>query len=198
MRSSAPDTPALMRRIAQLEAVVGRLSEDLGSLRQALDARAPAPGRRALQRTVPAAVPAVAASGGLAGAIARGEAARVAWVREGRVVPAEQLVEAWGLTRQALAAACERGELFSVKVGNRRYYPSAFLGLERALVAEVCGALGALEPAEKLLFWIRSHGALGGRAVADALASGVAPAKVLRLAAAWSGERGAGRVAAAA
>lgn len=39
------------------------------------------------------------AGGGLAGAISRGEAARVQWVKDGLVVPGAQLAQAWGLTR---------------------------------------------------------------------------------------------------
>jgi hypothetical protein len=53
------------------------------------------------------------------------------------VVPGEQLAQALGLTRQALAPAAERGEVFAVKVGNRLYYPQAFLGMERATVAAI-------------------------------------------------------------
>ena len=67
-------------------------------------------------------------TGGLAGASARGEAGRVQWVKAGLVVPGERLAQAWGLTRQVLAAATDRGEVFAVKVGNRLYYPQAFLG----------------------------------------------------------------------
>lgn len=64
---------------------------------------------------------AVAAVGGLAGAAARGEAARVQWVKDGVVVPGEQLAKAWGLTRQALAPAAARGDVCAVKIGNRLY-----------------------------------------------------------------------------
>lgn len=186
-------TPVLLRRIAQLEATVLRLSEDLGSLRLAIR-------DQGLQRPVvrTRAASAVTAAGGLAGAKVRGEAARVQWVKDGVVVPGEQLAQAWGLTRQALAPAAERGEIFALKVGNRLYYPSAFIGLERETVAAVCRALGDLGATEKLLFWLRDHGSLGGRGVAAALEAGVALAKVERLAAAWARERGAARVAAAA
>ena len=183
-------TPVLLRRIAQLEAAVGRLSEDLGSLRSAVS-RQGLPSMKA-HGVRPR------ASGGLAGAIARGEAARVQWVRDGLVVPGEQLAQAWGLTRQALAPAADRGEVFAVKIGNRLYYPQAFLGLDRETVAGVCRALGELGASEKLMFWLREHGALGGKSVAAALEAGVAVAKVERLATAWARERGAARVAAAA
>ena len=119
------------------------------------------------------------ATGGLAGAAVRGEAARVQWVKDGLVVPGEQLAQAW-------------------KVGNRLYYPQAFLGMDREAVAAICRALGDLGASEKLMFWLREHGALAGKSVAAALEAGTALAKVERLAAAWARERGASRVTAAA
>ena len=83
--------------------------------------------------------------------------------------------------------------MFAVKIGNRLYYPQAFLGLDREAVAMVCRALGDLDSSEKLMFWLRDHGALAGKGVAAALEAGVAVAKVERLAAAWARERGAAR-----
>ena len=44
---------------------------------------------------------------------------------------------------------------------------------------------------EKLMFWLREHGALAGHSVAAALEAGTGLAKVARLAAAWARERGA-------
>lgn len=198
--------PVLLRRIARLEATVGRLSQDLGSLRSALRQQGeqlPATqrdSRRSALAERPTTVRSQAqnASGGLAGATARGEAARVQWVKDGFVVPGEQLAQAWGLTRQALAPASERGELFALKVGNRLYYPSSFLDLDRETVATVCRALGDLGSSEKLMFWLRDHGALAGKSIAVALEAGIPVAKVERLAASWARERGAARVAAAA
>ena len=185
-------TPVLLRRIAQLEATVGRFSADLGSLRSAVSKQ----GLRAAHAGASTANTQQAQSaGGLAGATARGEAARVQWVKDGLVVPGEQLAQAWGLTRQALAPAADRGEVFAVKVGNRLYYPQAFLGMDREAVATVCGGLGDLGSSEKLMFWLRDHGALAGKSVAAALEAGVPVAKVERLAAAWARERGAARVA---
>ncbi len=199
------NTPVLLRRIAQLEATVGRLSEDLGSLRSAISKQGvELPKPRGLRGQVPHPEssttnhPHAQAMGGLAGATARGEAARVQWVKAGLVVPGEQLAQAWGLTRQALAPAADRGEVFAVKVGNRLYYPRAFLGMDRETVATVCRALGNLGASEKLTFWLRDHGALAGKSAAAALEAGVAVAKVERLAQAWARERGAARVAAVA
>ena len=197
--------PVLLRRIAQLEATVGRLSEDLGRLRSAVRKQGVQSatlqfrrGRTAQAGGSTAESPQAPVAGGLAGAVARGEAARVGWVKDGLVVPGAQLAQAWGLTRQALTPAAERGELFAVKVGNRLYYPRSFLVLDRECVAAVCRALKAIGSTEKLMFWLRDHGALGGKSVAGALGAGVPVAKVERLASAWARERGAARVAAAA
>lgn len=183
-------TTVLLRRIAQLEATVGRLSEDLGSLRSAISeqglqlprTRGVRP-RVAQPRSSTADNQHAQATGGLAGATARGEAARVQWVKDGLVVPGEQLAQAWGLTRQALAPAAERGEVFAVKVGNRLYYPNAFLGMDREVVAAICRALGALGATEKLMFWAararrprrkkRRRGIEGG----DGLVQGGAPGR---------------------
>jgi hypothetical protein len=198
-------TPVLLRRIAQLEATVGRLSEDLGSLCLAVSKQGlqlPRTGgvraRVAHAKSSATDTPHAQATGGLAGATARGEAARVQWVKDGLVVPGEQLAHAWGLTRQALAPAADRGEVFAVKVGNRLYYPQAFLGMDRETVAAICRALGDLGASEKLMFWLRDHGTLAGKSVVVALESGVPVSKVERLAAAWARERGAARVPAAA
>jgi hypothetical protein len=65
-------------------------------------------------------------------------------------------------------------------------------------VAAICRALGGLGASEKLMFWLRDHGALSGKSVAAALEAGLALAHVERLAAAWARERGATRVAEAA
>ena len=81
---------------------------------------------------------------------------------------------------------------------SRLYYPQSFLDLGRETVAQVCRALGDIGPSEKLMFWLRDHGALAGKSVAAALETGVPVAKVERLATAWARERGASRVAAAA
>ena len=108
-------------------------------------------------------------------------------------MPGEQITQTWGLTRQALTPAASRGEVFAVKTGNRLYYPQAFLGLDREAVAAICRALGDLGASEKLMFWLRDHGALAGKSVAAALEAGAGLAKVERLAAAWARERGASR-----
>ena len=97
-----------------------------------------------------------------------------------------------------MAPAADRGEVFAVKVGNRLYYPQAFLAMDREAVAAICRALGDLGASEKLMFWRPEHGALAGQSIAAALNAGSGLAKVERLAAAWARERGASRGAAAA
>ena len=81
-------TPVLLRRIARLEATVGRLSEDLGALRSAFSKQGlQLPSTRGLRSRVAHAdsivtgTPHDQATGGLAGATARGEAARVTRVK---------------------------------------------------------------------------------------------------------------------
>src|ERR1700712_2377509 len=83
----------LLRRIARLESTVGRLNEDLGRLRSEVGS----PGRQATAtRSLRAQTTrAKASKGGLARAAERGEAARVGWVRDGLIVPGEQLAQAW-------------------------------------------------------------------------------------------------------
>ena len=84
-------------------------------------------------------------------------------------MPGERLASTWGLTRQALAPAAQRGELFAVKIGNRLYDPQAFLSLDRQAVATLCRAHGELDATSKLMFLLREHGSLAGKTVADAL-----------------------------
>jgi hypothetical protein len=106
---------------------------------------------------------------GLAGALARGEAAKVQWVASGEVVPARVLADRWGLTPQALGPAAGRGEVFALIVKNQRYYPREFLELDRDTVSAITRALGDLSPSEKLVFWKRPHGTLGGKTLLQAL-----------------------------
>ena len=113
----------------------------------------------------------VPAQGGMAGAVARGDVARVEWVRSGEVVTTKALSGAWRLTPRVLASAAQRGELFAVTVHGRRYYPSEFLKLDRSDVGTVCAQLQALDPSEKLVFWKRQHGQLGGHTVFEALSN---------------------------
>lgn len=128
----------------------------------------------------------------LAAAQARGEAAKVEWVRSGEVVPAKELADKWDLTPQALGPAEKRGELFSVVVKRHRYYPREFLTLNRDDVGTVCKQLEPLDATEKLLFWKRPHGALGGKTVSallsDSKKAGPQLVRVAQLAQSWSSQ----------
>jgi hypothetical protein len=133
---------------------------------------------------------------GLAGALARGEAAKVRWIASGEIVPARVLADRWGLTPQALGPAAARGEVFALVVKNQRYYPREFLELDRDAVSAVTRALGDLSPSEMLVFWKRPHGALGGKTLLQALGTSDAPrggpdgavARATELARSWSQE----------
>jgi uncharacterized protein (DUF2384 family) len=109
-------------------------------------------------------------TGGLAAALARGEAAKVDWVRTGELVPAKQLAQAWGVTPQTLSRAERRGEVFAVTVKRLRYYPHVFLQLGRQNVGAVCRELAGLTPVEQYFFWERKHGALKGKTIPQVLA----------------------------
>lgn len=126
---------------------------------------------------------------GLAAALLRGEAARVQWVRDGLVVRAQQLAQAWQIPWQALPPAVARGEIFSATIGSHNCYPQGFLSLDRQTVTSICLALSGLSPSEKFIFWTRRHGSLAGRCVHEAVLGGIAVARVERLAAAWAQER---------
>lgn len=121
--------------------------------------------------------------------VAQGEARRVAWVRDGLVIPSSTLAEAWGRTRQALDQACARGELFAVKVGKNKYYPADFVELNADAIKWVSQALRGDDSVAKFIFWTRKHGGLGGRTIAQALKAGEV-ARATELALGWSDERG--------
>jgi hypothetical protein len=123
--------------------------------------------------------------------LARGEALRAAWVREGLLVSSRQLAEQWHRTRQALDQACARGELFAVRVGKNKYYPAAFLELAAEAVKRINLALVGDDSTAKFVFWNARHGALGHRTVAEALDAGHL-IRVMELARGWSEERGVG------
>jgi hypothetical protein len=125
---------------------------------------------------------------GVAGAQLRGEAAKVGWIQSGEVVPAKALADSWGLSPQALGPAADRGEVFSLTHKRSRYYPAEFLALQREDVAAVNKALEGLSEGEKLVFWKRPHGALGGKTVAQVLsgAGKGALSRITALAKAWT------------
>jgi hypothetical protein len=151
-----------------------------------LEFRVPEPAVKAAQRRLEQAStgrmknkPSDASEQGRAGAESRGQQALAQWVKDGTLVRSSAFAEGWGITRQALEAATKRGELFSIKVGNKAYYVSGLLSLSRSEVARVCKALEGLDSSEKLLFWIGTHGAVGGATGIDTVAAGLVERLVL-------------------
>lgn len=133
----------------------------------------------------PAPLPDQAASTAPLRAHARGEARLVNWTQDGTLLEGGKVEAAWGVKRQTVDAARERGEIFSVWVKGKHWYPSEALKLERSALAAINRALGDVDPSSKLLFLLREHGALGGRTPADAVVDGKLDV-VLRLAADWA------------
>jgi HPt (histidine-containing phosphotransfer) domain-containing protein len=117
------------------------------------------------------------------------ESRRVAWTKDGSLVKTQELAKKWGRTRQALDQAVERGELFNLKIGSRRWYPAVFARLTAEDVRQVNLALSSSSPVSKFVFWNRSHGGLGGKTVESAIRGGQL-ARVIELAEAWADERG--------
>lgn len=115
----------------------------------------------------------------------RGEARLVNWTQDGTLVSGALVETAWCVKRQTVDAARERGEIFSVWVKGKHWYPGEALKFERGSLAEINRALGNADPSSKLLFLLRKHGALGGQTPADAVGDGKLD-DVLRLAADWA------------
>ncbi len=160
--------------------------EGLGSTVEALEAAVlllPASNEASLA-AVSAPLPAL---GGLQGALQQGEALKAQWVRDGTLVPSAAMSQAWGVTPQALQQSVARGDLFAMKLAGKTYYLAALRRLDREAAGKVCRALGNVEPSGKLIFWLRTHGALAGKTVPEALAAGKLN-RVLQLAQAWADE----------
>ncbi|MDM5179653.1 hypothetical protein PO883_20900 [Massilia sp. DJPM01] len=114
-------------------------------------------------------------------ALARGEAVLTKWIEDGVLVDASTVAHAWSTTMQAVHAARKRGEIFSVWANGKHWYAREALRLERGKLARINRALGDVDPSSKLLFFLRRHGALGGRTIVNGDL-----ADVLRLAANWA------------
>lgn len=91
------------------------------------------------------------------------------WVDDGLLVPTAELARNWGLTRQALDQARERGDLVGLKIANRQYYPAAFLELKAGDVASICRSLVDVDPVGRIIFWQRPHANLDDRTLAQSI-----------------------------
>lgn len=118
---------------------------------------------------------------GLAGAIARGHAAREAWVRDGVLVSREQFAERWGVSVEELAQTVARGELFELEVHGQVWLPAVLLEAPREAVVKVNRALAeaGTDASGAFVFWHRRHGSLGGRGLVQALSMGFDAAQVI-------------------
>jgi hypothetical protein len=115
----------------------------------------------------------------------RGEARLRKWSEDGTLIDGRRLQEAWGITRQGLDKARERGDIFSFRINGQHFYPSEAEHMTRDELARIIGALGEASAGSKLVFLRRRHGALGGCTPAEAIERGQL-AEVLRLASAWT------------
>ncbi|MCE3606467.1 hypothetical protein LXA47_23075 [Massilia sp. P8910] len=118
-------------------------------------------------------------------ALARGDAVLAKWIQDRVLVDTNAVAHAWNISSQAVHAARKRGEIFAVWANGKHWYAREALRFERGKLARINRTLGDVDPSSKLLFFLRQHGALGGRIVADAIAGGDLD-DVLRLARNWA------------
>jgi hypothetical protein len=116
------------------------------------------------------------------------QAVRRRWIDEGLLVPTADLAHSWGLTRQALDQARERGDLVGLKIANRQYYPAVFLELKAEDVASICRSLMDVDPVSRIIFWQRPHASLDGQTLAQAIRS-VGSAAAMQVAEAFADEQ---------
>ena len=115
------------------------------------------------------------------------ERVKAGWIRDGLLVGSVAFGLSWSRTRQALEQACDRGELFSLKIGNKRWYPASLMGLSAEDVKAVCLLLRGVDPVSQFIFWERKHGSLAGQTLPQALQAGNTAA-VLRTAEVFASE----------
>lgn len=115
------------------------------------------------------------------------ERVKAGWIQDGLLVGSVAFGLSWSRTRQALEQACDRGELFSLKIGNKRWYPAGLMGLSAEDVKAVCLLLRGVDPVSQFIFWERKHGSLAGQTLPQALQAGKTAA-VLRAAEVFASE----------
>ena len=125
------------------------------------------------------------AQGGLKGAIERGRQARRAWISDRVVLSSAEFAAARGVASEALVALQAGDQLFSLTIEGEVWWPAELLKLSAADASALCSALDGADESSKLVFVMRTHGALGGRTVTEAVANGQL-ADVLRLARTWA------------
>jgi hypothetical protein len=115
------------------------------------------------------------------------ERVKAGWIQAGLLVGSAAFGLSWSRTRQALEQACDRGELFSLKIGNKRWYPASLMDLNLEDVKSVCLLLRGVDPVSQFIFWERKHGSLAGQTLPQALQAGKTAA-VLRTAEVFASE----------
>jgi len=115
------------------------------------------------------------------------ERVKASWIQAGLLVGSAAFGLSWSRTRQALEQACDRGELFSLKIGNKRWYPASLMNLTVEDVKSVCLLLRGVDPVSQFIFWERKHGSLAGQTLPQALQAGKTAA-VLRTAEVFASE----------
>lgn len=128
------------------------------------------------------------ATGGLEVALACGRDAKREWTRDGTLLTPEVFAQARGVSVQDMRDAEVAGTFFAMVVDDAPYYLAELLKVTPTDAAAVCVALGGEEPASKVIFFMRKHGMLGGKTVAQAIEGGQLDA-VLRAAKAWRERR---------
>lgn len=128
------------------------------------------------------------AHGGLAEAERRGRQLLQRWIGEGVLICEAELASTWSVSAGSLRQLQDSGELFALTVDDREWYWAGHGCLPYTDVAAVCRVQRALDPAEQLIFWMRTHGGLVGRTVSEALEAGEL-GRVLELARSWVEER---------
>ena len=105
--------------------------------------------------------------------MARGsDAVKADWIRERLVIAGEELEQAWVCSRQTLEQACERGNLFKLRISGTDWYPAAFATLSCVDVRAVCDSLRGQDPITAFIFWHAKHGSLRGMTLPEALRRG--------------------------
>lgn len=113
-----------------------------------------------------------------------GKTRLINWTRDGTLVPADTVAQNWGVSPHTVDAARERGEIFSLWLSGAHWYPREALRYERPVLSAICHALGDVDSSSKLLFLLRTHGALGGKTVNQAIENGMLD-RVIELAKSW-------------
>lgn len=101
-------------------------------------------------------------------------AARKALVEHGELIPAAQVWEGLGLTRQSLSKAVIAKRIFTVDVGAEQFYPAFYLSAayDRRKLEAVAKLLGDLPGGSKWQFFTQPKGSLGGLTPLEALERG--------------------------